>query len=275
MREPMSKTTTEVRDRRETTNMAIYLRSVAKNPQLSHEQMVELFKKFEAGDSTVRNKVAVANLRLVVSIAKTYQKSSGMSLDDLIQEGNIGLMKSIERFKWKKGFRFSTYATWWIKQAIGQFIVKRKRTVRMPVHAVGVQRKMIEKAAEYRKVFGCEPTPEELMDAVDASEVVMKATLHAGFGTVSINTPVGGWGKDPSGGTKTLEDCLPDSSNTFDCVAEMEMVQIARQVLETLTPKESAILRLRFGLCEDSTDDVNYPITDEELVTVISGEGLR
>lgn len=266
--------TKEVKDRRDDNGtMSLYLKAVARHPQLTHEQMVDLFKRLEAGETAVKNKVVEANLRLVISIAKTYQKSSGLKLEDLVQEGNIGLMKSVDRFKWRKGFRFSTYATWWIKQAIGQYVVKRKRIVRMPVHAVGVQRKMIEKAAEYRNLFGCEPTPEELLEAVDASEVVMKATMHAGFGTVSLNAPAGGWSRGEDG--KNLEDCLPDSSNTFDCVAEMEMIQIARTVLESLSPKESAILRLRFGLCEDSSDDERYPITSDELSSVMVGKGLR
>lgn len=258
----------------ESTNdsaMGFYLKCVSRHPQLTHEQHVELFKQFERGDKAAKNKVVEANLRLVISIAKGYQRSSGLKLEDLVQEGNIGLMKSVDRFKWKKGFRFSTYATWWIKQSIGQYILQRKRMVRLPVHAVGVQRKMIEGAEKYRRAFGCEPTPDELMSSISASEVVMKATMHAGYGTVSLQQPV--YNSDPGG--SCIEDNIVDTeSNTFNNVADMEMVQITCKVLETLTPKEAAILRLRFGLCEDSTDSEKYPITAEEIDAVMKGKGL-
>ena len=254
--------------------MASYIRSVSKRPQLTHEQHVELFKRLESGDSSAKNKVVEANLRLVISIAKAYHRSSGLQLEDLIQEGNIGLMKAVDRFKWKKGFKFSTYATWWIKQAIGQCVMKRKRIVRLPVHAIGVQRKMIEETEKFRTANeGHEPTPEELMNAVNASSVVMRATMHSCYGTVSLQQPAHQSHGDTTGAC--IEDTMPDTkSNTFDNVAEMEMIQIARRVLESLTPKEEAILRLRFGLCEDYTDTESYPITEEELTSVKSGKGL-
>jgi RNA polymerase primary sigma factor len=266
--------------------VSAYLDALHRFPQLKYPEMVEMFQRYDAGcvrdadnevidrsleASQIRKKLTECNLRLVVSIAKQY-KGHNVPIEDLIQEGNIGLMKAIDRFKWEKGFRFSTYATWWIKQAIGQHVLKRKRMIRLPAHAVTVQRKMLQAAEEYREGQGCEPTTEELMELIGASETVVRATIHSGRGTISLQQPL-----SSSGEGDTIEDKVEDDRpgcNPFDNVAEKQLLEITKAVLCSLSPKEAAILRLRFGLVEDATNSQAYPITEEESRQVLSGKGL-
>jgi RNA polymerase sigma factor (sigma-70 family) len=274
------------------TAIAHYLNALQRYPQLKHPEVVELFQQYEAGRELneeaetitvvsmtpeaqkARKKLIECNLRLVVSIAKQY-KNHNLPIEDLIQEGNIGLMKSIERFDWKRGFRFSTYATWWIKQAIGQHVLKRKRMIRLPAHAATAQRKMIQASEEYKNQFGSDPSMDELVGMTGASETVVKATSFAGRGIVSLQQVMRAGGNSEDG--NTFENKLPDESpgaDPFENVAEKQSLEITYQVLEQLAPKEQAILRLRFGLVESSEDSESYPITDEEMEQVMMGSGL-
>lgn len=267
--------------------VSTYLSALQRYPQLNKAQATELFQEYNKGCTRdaenevvartpeavkIRKKLTECNLRLVVSIAKQY-KGHNIPIEDLIQEGNIGLMKSIDRFKWEKGFMFSTYATWWIKQAIGQHVLKRKRMIRLPAHAVTVQRKMLQAAEEYRENVGGEPTTEELMEIVGASETVVKATMHSGRGTISLQQPL-----SSSGEGDTIEDKVEDERpgcDPFANVAEKQLLEITKNVVCNLSFKEAAILRLRFGLVDDSTDSSEYPITEEEARMVMEGKGLR
>lgn len=268
--------------------IAAYLDNLHAYPQLKHPEVVVLFQEFEAGVTwsadaqksiasltaaakAARERLITCNLRLVVSIAKQY-RNTNIPIEDLIQEGNEGLMKAIERFHWRKGFRFSTYATWWIRQKIGQHVLKRKRMIRLPAHAASVQRKLLQAAEEYRNQLGCEPSVEDLMEMIDASEAVVKATMQVGRGTISLQQPV-----SASGEGDTLEDKLIDDRpgvDPFENVAEKELIEIARNVLSSLSSKEAAILRLRFGLVESATDSDTFPITEDELKAVMAGSGL-
>lgn len=267
--------------------VSTYLTDLHRFPQLKHPEVVELFKSYNEGctrdqetnevtertleANKIRKKLTECNLRLVVSIAKQY-KGHNIPIMDLIQEGNIGLMKAVDRFKHEKGFRFSTYATWWIKQAIGQHVLKRKRIIRLPAHAATIQRKMLQAAEEYREVNDSEPSAEELMELVGASETVVKATMHSGRGTISLQQPL-----SSSGEGDTLEDKVEDERpgcDPYDNVAEKQLLELTLEVLSNLSHKEAAILRLRFGLVDDSTDSSSYPITAAEAQAVIEGKGL-
>jgi RNA polymerase primary sigma factor len=244
-----------------------YLNTLQAYPQLNHDQLVELFQKYEkGGDESVkaRKKLTESNLRLVVYIAKKH-KGHNIPIEDLIQEGNLGLLKAIERFDWKKGFRFSTYATWWIKQAISQYVLKRKKIIRLPAHAVSAQKKMLEAAESYRDTMGCEPTSEELSSITDVSETVIKATIHSGKNIISLHQT-----DDSENGT-SLEDKLEDSRsecNPFENLAKKEMLHIVRGVMENLTMKEAAILRLRFGLFDDVNPE-EYKLDSQDKQHII------
>ena len=264
---------TKMLEKQSNSSISNYLNSLQSYPQLTHEQLVELFQKYEKGgreSDYARKKLTESNLRLVVYVAKK-QKGHNIPLEDLIQEGNLGLLKAIERFDWKKGFRFSTYATWWIKQAISQYVLKRKKIIRLPAHAASAQKKLIEATDAFRESMGCEPTSEELSSMIEVSEAIVKATIQSGKNIISLQQPVD---SDPSSGT--LEDKLEDQNldnNPFESFAKKEMLHIVRSVFQDLSPKEAAILRLRFGLIED-VDPESYIASKEEASLIASGKGL-
>lgn len=243
-----------------------YLKDLKGFALLKHPEVITLFKEFSEGDEQIakkaKKKLVESNLRLVISIAKKH-KGHNIPLEDLIQEGNLGLLKAIDRFDYKKGFKFSTYATWWIKQAISQHVLKRKRMIRLPAHAASVQKKLVQAADEYRAMMGCEPSNEELLDLIDASETVAKATMASGRNIVSLNQMLS---SDPDSGT--LDGKIEDEDenvNPFNVVSSKQLLNIVQDVLQTLTEKESAILRLRFGLFDDEIDRSEYVFSDDEL----------
>lgn len=240
-----------------------------------HDAAVEAVWDSRRADPQVKavtSDIAGANLRLVVSIARKWTKG-GLRLMDLVSAGNEGMLVAIERFNWRRGYKFSTYATWWIRQAIGRWITDHRRTIRMPAHAGKVQRDMIEAAERISRAGGTVPDRDELARITGASETVARATLHMGRGILSLDDRVrrGAGGE----GDRSLADVIPDpNADPFRDVSELELLDVVASVVEGLTAKEEAIIRLRFGLVPDSADDAGFPITDDELASVMDGTGI-
>lgn len=221
----------------------MYLKEIGKVPLLSADEEIELAKKMEKGDTEAKRRLAEANLRLVVSIAKRYV-GRGMLFLDLIQEGNLGLIKAVEKFDYRKGYKFSTYATWWIRQAITRAIADQARTIRIPVHMVETINKLIRVSRQLLQELGREPTPEEIAQEMGLSEEKVREIMKISQEPVSLETPIGEEEDSHLGDFIPDDDApAPDESAAFTLMKEQLM-----DVLDTLTPREEKVLRLRFGL---------------------------
>ena len=221
----------------------MYLKEIGKVPLLTAEEEIEIAKQLEAGDESAKQKLAEANLRLVVSIAKRYV-GRGMLFLDLIQEGNLGLIKAVEKFDYRKGFKFSTYATWWIRQAITRAIADQARTIRIPVHMVETINKLIRVSRQLLQEYGRAPTPEEIAKEMGFSEAKVREIIKIAQEPVSLETPIGEEEDSHLGDFIPDEDApAPAEAASFALMKEQLM-----DVLDTLTPREEKVLRLRFGL---------------------------
>ena len=221
----------------------MYLKEIGKVPLLTAEEEIEIAKRLEAGDESAKQKLAEANLRLVVSIAKRYV-GRGMLFLDLIQEGNLGLIKAVEKFDYRKGFKFSTYATWWIRQAITRAIADQARTIRIPVHMVETINKLIRVSRQLLQQYGREPTPEEIANEMGISEAKVREIIKIAQEPVSLETPIGEEEDSHLGDFIPDDDApAPAEAASFTLMKEQLM-----DVLDTLTPREEKVLRLRFGL---------------------------
>jgi len=221
----------------------MYLKEIGKIPLLTGDEEVELAKRMEAGDEEAKKQLAEANLRLVVSIAKRYV-GRGMLFLDLIQEGNLGLMKAVEKFEYRKGFKFSTYATWWIRQAITRAIADQARTIRIPVHMVETINKLVRVQRQLVQELGRDPTPEEIGKEMDLDVERVREIMKIAQEPVSLETPIGEEEDSHLGDFIPDDDVLaPAEAATFTILREQLI-----DVLDTLTPREQKVLRLRFGL---------------------------
>jgi RNA polymerase primary sigma factor len=221
----------------------MYLKEIGTVPLLTADEEVDLAMRMEDGDGSAKKRLCEANLRLVVSIAKRYV-GRGMLFLDLIQEGNFGLIKAVDKFDWRKGYKFSTYATWWIRQAITRSIADQARTIRIPVHMVETINKLIRISRQLLQEFGREPLPEEIAAEMDISEEKVREILKIAQEPVSLETPIGEEEDSHLGDFIPDEDVLaPADAAAFSMLKEQLI-----EVLDTLTEREQKVLILRFGL---------------------------
>ena len=232
----------------------MYLKEIGKVPLLTPEEEIDLAKRMEMGDESAKKRLAAANLRLVVSIAKRYV-GRGMQFLDLIQEGNLGLIKAVEKYDYSKGFKFSTYATWWIRQAITRSIADQARTIRIPVHMVETINRLIRTSRQLLQELGREPLPEELAKKLDMPVDRVREIMKISQDPVSLETPIGEEEDSHLGDFIQDEHVqIPVDAATYTLLHEQLM-----EVLDTLTDREQKVLRLRFGL------DDGRPRTLEEV----------
>ncbi len=228
-------------------SIQMYLKEIGKVPLLTGEEEIELAKRKEKGDKEAERKLIEANLRLVVSIAKKFTGAKGLSLLDLIQEGNIGLFRAVEKFEYRKGYKFSTYATWWIRQAITRALADQSRTIRIPVHMVETINKFQQVERQLIQDLGREPLPEEI--AAEMSEDIerVRHIIKISQDTISLETTVGDDEED-----STLEDFIEDVKNvTPDRSAALQLLKdYVKEVISRLSPREQKILEMRFGLVD-------------------------
>lgn len=239
----------------------VYLKEIGRVPLLTPEEEVELAIKISEGDLQAKKRLSEANLRLVVSIAKRYL-GRGMQFLDLIQEGNLGLIKAVEKFDYTKGFKFSTYATWWIRQAITRAIADQARTIRIPVHMVETINKVKKVSTQILHEKGHEPTSEEIAEKLDISVEKVREIVRVAQEPVSLETPIG------EEEDSHLGDFIPDSDTPApaDEASHALLKEQLEEVLATLTPREAKVLRLRFGL-EDGKSRTLEEVGSEFKVT--------
>ena len=240
-----------------------YFKRVGDVDLLSRDQEVELAQRIEKGDNLARDHMISANLRLAISIAKKYHRPS-YNLEDLIQESNIGLMKAVDRFDWRKGFKFSTYATWWIRQSVTRFTMMNSSLVKVPSHTKSLHFKIIKLKQDYFDEFGQNPTEEEIADLLGVTENAVKACTESNpfASEISIDATFG----DEEGG-RSLKDIIPDD-NAADVVQALDREKVSkviRECLLKLSPREEKILRLRFGISEVLTDLDCFKMSKEEI----------
>ncbi|KZE09276.1 RNA polymerase sigma factor RpoD [Priestia aryabhattai] len=226
----------------------MYLKEIGRVDLLSAEEEINLAKRIEDGDEEAKRRLAEANLRLVVSIAKRYV-GRGMLFLDLIQEGNMGLIKAVEKFDYRKGYKFSTYATWWIRQAITRAIADQARTIRIPVHMVETINKLIRVQRQLLQDLGREPSPEEIAEDMDLTPEKVREILKIAQEPVSLETPIGE--EDDSHLGDFIED--QDATSPSEHAAYELLKEQLEDVLDTLTDREENVLRLRFGLDDGRT----------------------
>ena len=237
------------------SSLELYFRDIKRHTKLlTREQEVELAKRIEAGDMRARRIMIESNLRLAISIAKKYAQYGG-SLEDLIQESNIGLIKAVEKFDWRKGFKFSTYACWWIKQAVTRSLTSNSTLLKVPSHTLSNARKIWALRQEYQEEFGHEPSIDEICEALGMTEKHVRNALDAvkTKSMASIDQQIG------DEGNRTLGDVIPDNSSmNIEQILDNQLIRTRIvKALSSLTKREELVLRMRFGISEVSEGDEN------------------
>lgn len=253
----------------ENNHLKQYFEQVGKEPLLDREEEIELAKRIEQGDKKAKDQMARANLRLVISIAKNY-RNYGLPFMDLIQEGNLGLMKGIEKFDWRRGYKFSTYATWWIRQAILRALTNKSRTVRLPAHMTQLIRQIDQEEKKYIQKHGEKPTTEELAEILDVKEEKIREAKQTTQTTVSLDFPLDEKGE----GNGVLLDILEEKTLTEieqEVLRDMLKEKLENVLQKNLTERERRIVKLRYGL------EGNQPMTLDEVGQIfeISRERVR
>jgi len=235
-----------------------YFKDVSRHDLLTREQEVFLSKRIESGDLHARDQMIQSNLRLAISIAKKYSKK-GCDLEDLIQESNIGLMKAVDRFDWRRGFKFSTYASWWIRQAVSRHLSTHKSTVRVPSHASGLIWKIKKISKEYEDEFHQQPSITEIADLLGVTEAMVKISLQSAIiqNPISLDLVLG----DEKNGRR-FNELLADENavDPDEMIDRVKTLKIIQSSLSKLTSREEKILRLRFGIYEDVEIDDNFNV---------------
>ena len=237
----------------------LYLHNIGRVALLTRQDEVRLAKRVEANDMQAKNDLIEANLRLVVSVAKRYQ-GRGLTLLDLIQEGNMGLIRAVEKFDWRRGFKFSTYATWWIRQSMTRALADQSRTIRIPVHMVERMNKVARARRELSQRLERDPTPEEISELVEMPPAKVEELLKLGQEPVSLEAPIGS-GDDPA----QLADFIEDEVETRPDAQVAKLIREAdvQDVLDSLPARERRVIELRFGL------DPDGPMTLEDIGKVV------
>ena len=241
--------------------LSSFFKEVGKRDLLTKQQEIELAQRIEMGDQAARNHMIEANLRLAISLAKNYT-NTGCKLEDLIQESSLGLIKAVDRFDWRKGFKFSTYAVWWIKQALRKHVSSNTSQIKLPTHARGLLWKMKVVKEEYEEEFGVEPTPEEVAEILGVKHSTLMAIVKSARPAISIDATVS-WGDE---GGRRIAEIIPDESESLDSLVEREeLAGIIRNSLSALSKREELVIRLRFGIEESDRDHQNFAITQKEI----------
>lgn len=247
------------------TGLGRYLKEIGKKSLLTREEEVKLSKLALKGNKRARNELIQRNLRLAVSVAKKMHRK-GTDLEDLIQEANIGLMKAVEKFDPSKGFRFSTYAHWWIRQAVGRHIQMHCRSIRIPSHAQGLSAKIHAAKKEYAEEFGCEPTEEELVEILGVTQNALESAMNAPAFTVSLDTP-----KFRGGESGTIGSMIEDvwSESPDEKITKTEIRSVILKSLKKLSKREQAVIRLRFGITDpEPGEDYSISAKDHKYLGV-------
>jgi len=235
------------------TSMQSLFQSIGKTSLLSKEEEITLSKRIESGDMKARDLMIRSNIRLAISIAKKHA-NKGLDFEDLVQESSIGLIKAVDRFDWRKGYKFSTYACWWIKQSIQAHVASQSASIRLPNHAKNTMWKMRQITQDYREQFGIDPTNDEIASALGTTPETLQSIISCSATMLSLDAPVG---RSEEGGKRTLAEVLtnddvPDVETMID---RERLMRSMREVLNQLSPREESVLRMRFGISNDNPEE--------------------